>query len=216
MTKSKSSEQSALVATPSGNTGEQNWLYAGIPVYLKLLVWYNYQMSENALSAENQQERLSKLSTDYVVALVDGEGYFSVSAIIDKSKNYTSRRIRLVFGVDLRKVDGEILFRLQKTLGCGNMSLKNEKRPNFSDCLRYQVRDYEDIKSIIIPYFQKYKLQMKTKRLAFEKFCDIARLFEEKVHLTDKGFLKVQNLARIMHKIESSETTRRSPFITKG
>ena len=38
MTKTKSSEQSALVATPSGNTGEKNWLYAGIPVYLELLI----------------------------------------------------------------------------------------------------------------------------------------------------------------------------------
>ena len=165
-------------------------------------------MSKNVLSAENQQERLQKLSTDYVVALVDGEGYFSVSAIIDKSKNYISRRIRLVFGVDLREVDGEILLRLQKTLGCGKITLKSEKRPNFSDCLQYQVRNYEDIKKIIIPFFLKNKLQMKTKKCAFEKFCYIAKLFEEKVHFTDKGFLEVQNLAYKMHTVESSETTR--------
>src|SRR3989344_3722374 len=150
-------------------------------------------MSENTLSAENQQERLKKLSADYVVALVDGEGYFSVSAIIDKSKNYVSRRVRLVFGLDIKKVDGEILLRLQKTFGCGAITEKNDDRPNFCDCLRYQVRNFDDVKNIIIPFFRRHPLQIKTKKESFEKFCVIADHFEQKVHLTHTGFIKVRN-----------------------
>ncbi len=169
-------------------------------------------MSKNAPSAENQQERLCKLSTDYVVALVDGEGYFSVSATIDKSKNYLSRRVKLVFGVKLREVDGEILYRLKKTLSCGRIFKRPETRPRLSDCLEFQVRDFKDIKTIIIPFFSRNTLQMKTKKTAFENFCIIANLFENKLHLTEKGFLKVQNLAHAVHNIESSETTRQSPF----
>jgi len=170
-------------------------------------------MSENALSAENQQERLCKLSTDYIVALIDGEGYFSVSATIDKSKNYLSQRVRLVFGVKLREVDGEILYRLKETLGCGRIFKRPENRPRLSDCLEFQVRDFRDIKAIIIPFFSRNTLQMKTKKSAFENFCIIADLFEKKLHFTEKGFLKVQNLAHTVHNIESSETTRQSPFM---
>ena len=173
-------------------------------------------MSENALSAENQQERLPKLSSDYIIALVDGEGYFSVSATIDKSKNYISRRVKLVFGVKLREDDGEILYRLKKTLSCGRIFRKIETRPNHSNCLEFQVRDFKDIKTIIIPFFCQNTLQMKTKRSSFENFCIIANLFEKKLHLTDKGFLKVKNLASEVHNIESSETTRQSPFVMKG
>ena len=170
-------------------------------------------MSENALSAENQQERPCKLSTDYVVALVDGEGYFSVSATIDKSKNYISRRVKLVFGVKLREVDGEILYRLKETLGCGRIFKRPETRPRLSDCLEFQVRDFKDIKTIIIPFFSRNTLQMKTKKSSFKNFCIIVDLFEKKSHLSEKGFLKVQNLAHAVHNIESSETTRQSPFI---
>lgn len=170
-------------------------------------------MSENALSADNQQERLLKLSTDYIDALVDGEGYFSVSVAIDKSKNYISRRVKLVFGIKLREVDGEILYRLKETFGCGLIFKRPETRPRLSDCLEFQVRDFKDIKTIIIPFFSRNTLQMKTKRTSFENFCRIAECFEKKLHLTEKGFLKVQNLAHKMHKVESSETIRRAPSI---
>ena len=173
-------------------------------------------MSENASSADNQQERLLKLSADYVVALIDGEGYFSVSVTIDKSKNYLSRRVKLVFGVKLREVDGEILYRLKKTLGCGVIFRRIETRVGHSNCLEFQVRDFKDIKTIIIPFFHRNTLQMKTKRTSFENFCKIANYFEKKLHLTEAGFLKVQNLAHEVHKVESSETTRQSPFVMKG
>ena len=60
-------------------------LYAGKPEYLPLLVrvgvtpsFYNGVMadSDNAWSAENQQERLATIG--WVVGFVDGEGCFSV------------------------------------------------------------------------------------------------------------------------------------------
>jgi len=156
-------------------------------------------MSKNVFSAENQQERLPKLLPDYIVGLVDGEGYFSVSATIDRSKNYLSRRVRLVFGVKIKEEDGGILYRLKETFGCGEVSRKIDTRPKFSNCLEYQVRDYTDIKTIIIPFFQKYRLQIRSKRASFEGFCKIGDFFEKKIHLTEEGFEKVKNLAKAIH-----------------
>ncbi len=156
-------------------------------------------MSENALSADNQQERLPKLKPDYVVGLVDGEGYFSVSVSRDLSKNYKSLRVRLVFGVKLKESDGQILHRLKKFFSCGTLWKKVDERPTFSDCLEYQVRNYEDIKTKIIPFFQKHPLLFESKRLAFERFMEIAKRFERQDHLTDKGFEEMRRLARAMH-----------------
>ena len=156
-------------------------------------------MSNKALSADNQQERLPKLTPDYVVGLVDGEGYFSVSVSRDLSKTYKSLRVKLVFGVKLKESDGQILYSLRKFFSCGTIWKKVDERPTFSDCLEYQVRNYQDIKTKIIPFFQNHPLLFKSKRVAFKRFVDIAQRFEAKKHLTDKGFEEMRTLAKAVH-----------------
>ena len=156
-------------------------------------------MSNKALSAGNQQERLPKLTPDYVVGLVDGEGYFSVSVSRDLSKTYKSLRVRLVFGVKLKESDGQILYRLKEFFSCGSIWKKVDKRPTFSDCLEYQVRNYQDIKTKVIPFFQKHPLLFESKRFAFERFMDIALRFEARTHLTDRGFEDMKGLAKAVH-----------------
>ena len=156
-------------------------------------------MSDKALSAGNQQERLLKLTPDYVVGLVDGEGYFSVSVSRDLSKTYKSLRVRIVFGLDLKEDDGQILNRLRDFFNCGNLSRKIDNRPTFSNQVRYQVKNYPDIKTKIIPFFQKHPLLFESKRKAFERFVDIAQRFEAKKHLTDDGFEEMKSLAKAVH-----------------
>lgn len=156
-------------------------------------------MSDKALSADNQQERLPKLTPDYVVGLVDGEGYFSVSVSRDLSKMYKSLRVRLTFGVDLKEEDGQILYRLRDFFDCGTLSKRVDNRPSFSNLIRYQVRNYPDIKTKVIPFFQKHRLLFESKRMAFERFKDIARRFEAKQHLTDDGFEEMKVLAKAVH-----------------
>ena len=151
------------------------------------------------MSAGNQQERLPELTPDYVVGIVDGEGYFSVSVSQDLSKTYKSLRVRLVFGVKLNEGDGQILYQIRDYLNCGIVYKKIDERPTFSNCLEYQVKNYLDIKTKIVPFFQKHPLLFKSKRLAFGRFVEIAKLFEAKSHLTDQGFEEMKKLARAMH-----------------
>ena len=157
-------------------------------------------MSNKAIGAENQQERLSTLSPDYIVGLVDGEGYFSVTARIDKSKPYRSRRVQMVFGIKLREKDGEILERVRQYFNCGYINRIVDIRPTFSNCLEYQVRDTTDIRNIIIPFFTKHILQIDSKRKSFEKFCEVANLFSQKIHLKYDGFRKMATLAKQLHR----------------
>ena len=157
-------------------------------------------MSEKATGADNQQGRLSgELTPDYIVGIVDGEGYFSVSAIISKSYGWNCHNVRMVFGIKLNAEDGEILHELQKQFGCGKVRFRKDDRKNFCDCLEYQVSDSKSIREIIIPYFQKHPLRFSKKIKAFIKFVEIANMKDKKEHLGEKGFAKAKLLARQLH-----------------
>ncbi|MBI2674686.1 MAG: LAGLIDADG family homing endonuclease [Candidatus Yanofskybacteria bacterium] len=157
-------------------------------------------LSNKASSAVNQQGRLNvKLTPDYIVGLADGEGYFSVSARINKSRGWNCHDVRMVFGIDLNVIDGRILYDLRDWFGCGNISLKKEKREKFSDQLRFQVADTESIFKVIIPFFQRYRLKLPKKVKAFEKFVEIAKMKERKEHIGPEGFLKAKQLASQLH-----------------
>ena len=157
-------------------------------------------MRDNASSAGNQQERLSVLPPEYIVGLVDGEGYFSITTRIDSSKPYRSFRVQMVFGIKLKEGDGGILYDLQRTFGCGIIRKRVDDRPTFSDCLEYQVRDFEAIKKVIIPFFKQYSLRIGSKQRSFEKFVEIADLFEKGLHLQARGFQRVKMLAKRLHR----------------
>lgn len=157
-------------------------------------------MSENAVGADNQQERLPKLSPDYIVGLVDGEGYFSVTARIDRTKPYESLRVQMVFGIKLREKDGKILERVRKFFECGYINRVVDERPTFSNCLEYQVRNSKDIRTIIIPFFSTYPLQIESKRKSFERFREIVAMFDKKIHLEKDGFEKIRILAKQLHR----------------
>ena|SRR3989344_5349894 len=158
-------------------------------------------MSNNAKIADNQQERLTdvKLTPDYIVGLTDGEGYFSVSATIDRSQGWNCHNVKMVFGMDLNIVDGKILHDIRDWFGCGKVSFKRDKRERFSDQLQFQIRDLESITEIIIPFFQKYPLKLPKRKKTFEKFVEIARMKKAKEHIGHEGFLKAKKLAKELH-----------------
>ena len=159
-------------------------------------------MSKNASGADNQQERFLELypfSPDYIVGLVDGEGYFSVSAKIDIRKSYKAHAVSLVFGMKLSEKDGKILEFLRNYFECGNLNYRHDSRENFCNCMEYQVRSHKDIFTKIIPFFQKYPLKFPSKQKAFKYFCEVADIVIERKHLSEEGIEKIQHLSKLMH-----------------
>ena len=153
-------------------------------------------MSEKISSADNQQERL--LTPDYIVGLVDGEGYFSVSPVYGKYKNYTSFEVKMIFGIDLKEKDGKILNEIQQYFDCGHLSRKIEKRENFSNQISYQVKDHSSILNKIIPFFQKHPLRFPSRQRKFKFFVKIGRMVEKREYKDVKGFEKLKSLVQKM------------------
>lgn len=132
----------------------------------------------------------SKLNPYYLVGLVDGEGCFSVTI----SRRGEKREIRLLFEIELREDDKEILERVKATLGCGNLYHLSYKRyAKWKPHYKYKVSNFRDISEKIIPFFKKYPLQAKKKQ-SFAFFCFVAELIKQKKHLNPKTIEIIQRM----------------------
>ena len=131
------------------------------------------------------------LNPNYVVGFVDGEGCFSISF---NKNNGRLPEVRLMFEIELREDDEQIMHEIRKLLGCGNIyHLKYERYAKWRPHVKLKVSNFTDISSKVIPFFKKYPLQAK-KRLQFDQFCQAAELIKAKRHLTPDGIVKIQNI----------------------
>jgi len=134
----------------------------------------------------------SKLNPNYLVGLVDGEGCFSIT--FNKHKNNRLLEVRLLFEIELREDDKEILERVKETLGCGNIYyLSYERYKKWRPHYKYKVSNLKDISTKTIPFFQKYPLQAKKKH-QFALFYEVAKLMLLKRHLTNDGIEEIKFL----------------------
>ena len=136
----------------------------------------------------------SKLNPYYITGLVDGEGCFCVS--FNNHKGNRLLEVRLLFEIELREDDKEILERVKETLGCGSIyHLDYERYKKWKPHCKYKVSNLKDITTKIIPFFTKYPLQAKKKQ-SFQKFCNVAEMMLLKRHLTQDGIQRIKDLQR--------------------
>lgn len=132
------------------------------------------------------------LSEEYIVGLVDGEGSFYVRLNKDIRRR---NKVELKFSVKLRHQDKEILENLKKSLGCGNIYLQKDNRPNHTDCFRFEVNNKRDIIERIIPFFDKNNPKIQSRKRDFELFKEIARLSQN----PDLNMNNIKILKQQMH-----------------
>ena len=134
----------------------------------------------------------SKLNPYYLVGLVDGEGCFSVTFNNHKSNRLIE--VRLIFEIELREDDKEILERVKETFECGNLyNLQYERYKKRRPHYKYKVSNLSDITKKVISFFKKYPLQAKKKK-SFELFAQVAKLITQKRHLTREGVEEIRLL----------------------
>jgi hypothetical protein len=128
------------------------------------------------------------LTPDYIIGLVDGEGSFYVRLNSDVRRR---NKVELKFSLKLRHQDKEILEQLRQFFDCGNVYLQKDKRPNHTDCYRFEVNKKEDIFNKIIPFFDKNYPKIESRKRDFEIFKQIAQLSQsENIDLEQIKILK--------------------------
>lgn len=145
---------------------------------------------------------MQNLSPDYVVGLVDGEGIFTVYVRNpDIEEKTVTRRVVVEpkFYLKLIERDKDILYALRDFFGVGSVYFQKDNRPNHQHCYRYEVFRWEELQTIIIPFFKQNKLKFSSKRHDFEVFCSMMRLLKKGTHKTDTGLRELFKLKQQMH-----------------
>ena len=158
-------------------------------------MYNDYMGSNNLSSGENQQERLNPY---WLTGFTDGEGCFSISIF----KNRTLKSGYQVFPEFVLTQGAKSLDTLEEIkdfFGCGRI-YENKRYDNHRESLyRYCVRNKTDLIQKICPFFNKYTLQT-AKKIDFELFKQGLEIIKNGEHLTDKGFMKIQEIASQMNR----------------
>jgi hypothetical protein len=144
---------------------------------------------------------MEKINPDYIIGLIDGEGSFTAYVKNPHSLKKVKRRTKVEprFYIKLIERDKKILYDLKKYFGCGNVYFQRDKRSNHQDCFRFEVANRKDLEEVIIPFFKKNSLKLRSKRSDFEIFCRIMRMVMKNDHLKESGLRKIYNLKQKMH-----------------
>lgn len=96
----------------------------------------------------SQRLNAGNLSYAYLVGLIEGDGWFSVS----KKGIY----LLYEFGIELHIRDVQLIFKIKNILGVGHVKFRiTEGR---SQMVMLRVRDKKHLKTVILPIFDKYPL----------------------------------------------------------
>ncbi len=169
-------------------------------------------LSENAASADNQQERQETIG--WIIGFVDGEGAFTVS-ILKNSTSKTGWQVFPEFIVTQSAKSKNVLYIFQNFFGCGKVYLNRRFDNHNEDLYRYCVRSITDLNSKIVPFFRAHKLRT-SKQNDFQLFCEIMELIEQRKHLNFNGIHEIALLCSLMNRkvtpkfLESSHTIRQT------
>ena len=168
----------------------------------------------NASGADNQQERLKTIG--WIVGFVDGEGCFSVSIFRNATaKTKTGWQVFSEFVVSQGESSRNSLEKIKRHFRCGYIIVNKRKDNHHEHMLKYCVRSIGDLRTKIIPFFDKHKL-ITRKYKDFKIFKKIVNLIYQRKHLSEKGMIKIAQLISTMNRkkrpkfLESSETIRRT------
>ena len=144
---------------------------------------------------------MEKITPDYVVGLVDGEGSFTCYVKNPDSQKQVKRRTKVEprFFLKLIEKDKEILDELKKFFGCGNVYFQKDTRPNHQHCYRFEVSNRRDLESVIIPFFKSNSLRLRSKNGDFEIFCRIFQMIMNNDHMEESGLRRIYALKQTMH-----------------
>ena len=109
----------------------------------------------------------------WLAGLTDGEGCFAAYA----AKTGQSHRLFTAFVISMRNDDVDMLRMASDTLGVGYLYpvRRTHRRGNRAPCARLEVARTEELRCIIMPLFQTYRLRSKKQR-DFEIWSQIVDL----------------------------------------
>lgn len=146
--------------------------------------------TDNASSADNQQERLK--FSGWIVGFVDGEGCFSVSIFKNKTTK-SGFQVMPEFVITQGQKSISSLEEIKNFFGCGAIYINRRYDNHIENIYRYCVRCLEDLNGKIIPFFKTNQLRT-SKKEDFQVFCRAVEMMINRQHLTEEGLKVLRDL----------------------
>lgn len=159
---------------------------------------------DNVRGAENQQERL--WDSGWVVGFVDGEGCFSCPIFANR-KTKLGWQVQPSFVVVQSISSRGVLDDLASFFGCGKVGVNNRRDNHRENLARFMVWRFVDLRDVIVPFFNENPLRT-SKRENFEKFAEIIRLMDLRLHLSMPGIAALAQIAQTMNHRKPSKFLR--------
>jgi len=134
------------------------------------------------------------ISDDYLIGFVEGEGMFYVG-IVPSQLVKSGWQVIYMFKVSQNPRGKVVLDYLKKRLGCGYLKPNNKRNPK-DKSLAFVVRNIDDLKNKVLPFFENKLL---IKRKDFEAFRKVLYLVIEGKHLEKESFKEIVDLAYSMN-----------------
>ena len=177
---------------------------------------------DNAMGADNQQERPDARLCSYIAGFVDGEGSFHVA--VQRSR-WTKLGVQVIpeFHVSQNRERAAVLRLIRRVLGCGY--IKDNHPGNIRDrTMVLVVRNRRDLAERVVPFFERFPLRS-SKQREFQTFATIIQAMRRGEHLTKEGITQILRWAFAMNYgryrkarvqdfldvLDSSETVRQVP-----
>jgi LAGLIDADG endonuclease len=125
------------------------------------------------------------LDENFLIGLIEGDGSFHINF-------YTNKRVQLGFNITQHVSNLELLKKLLLFFGCGSLI---EQTPTV---VKFQISNFNDISSILLPFVDKYQLHT-YKVNHYLIYKEVAYLMNNKLHLSDSGFLDIVDKAYEMN-----------------
>lgn len=148
-------------------------------------------LSNNALSADNQQATRKEVSDEYLAGFTDGEGCFYVG--FGKRDDLPLKwQVITEFHVSQNPGGKNLLEIFRKRLDCGYL------KPNHAKSLKDKswiliVKDRSDLRKKVIPFFKKNPLYT-AKQEDFTIFSKVLEIIEQSRHLQKDGLREIIEL----------------------
>lgn len=130
------------------------------------------------------------LEAQWIVGFVDGEGTFHIQ--INKKTN----QVLPEFVISQHMRSENVLYAIKDYFDAGVVR-KESNKPGETG-RQYRVRDVNQLRKIIIPFFEKHSLKT-TKHIDFLKFRDVLLMMERKEHLTLAGKAEIEKIRETMN-----------------
>jgi len=122
---------------------------------------------------------------NWLAGFTEAEGCFYIN-LHKSAGREVNERVKIGFKLSQHVRDEQLMRSLITYFGCGNI---NRDKNSFN----FIVTKFSDIRDKIIPFFEKYPI-IGNKLLDYQDFCKVAKLMENKSHLTEEGLNKIRKI----------------------